>query len=59
MLIWIIVAVIPLALLGSLLGSSGGARRERDEAEESWWASGVEHRARPDRVPKPEEALDG
>jgi hypothetical protein len=59
MLIWIIVAVIPLALLGSVLGTSGGGRRQRDEAEESWWASGVEHRARPDRLPKAEEAFDG
>ncbi len=59
MLIWIIVAVIPLALLGSVLGTSGGGRRQRDEAEETWFGPDVGHRARPDRVPKPEEALDG
>jgi len=59
MLIWIIVAVIPLALLGIVLGTSGGRRRQLDGAEETWWASDAEHRARPDRVPKPEEALDG
>jgi len=59
MLDWIIVGVIPLALLGSVLGTSGGGRRRRDGAEEKWWASDVEHTARPDRVPKPEEALDG
>ncbi len=58
MLIWIIVAVIPLALLGSVLGTFGGGRRQR-EAETTWWASDVEHRARPERVPKPEEAFDG
>jgi hypothetical protein len=58
MLIWIIVAVIPIALLGSVLGTSGGGRRQRDEAVGTWWASDVEHRARPERAPKPEEALD-
>ncbi len=59
MLIWIIVAVIPLALLGSVLGSFRGGRRPLDGPEETWLASDVEHRARPDRVPKPQEALDG
>ncbi len=57
MLIWIIVAVIPLALLGSVLGTSGSGRRQREA--EATWASDVEQRARLDRVPKPEEALDG
>ena len=47
MLIWIIVAVIPLALLGSVLGTSGGGRRQRDEAVETWWASDVEHTSSP------------
>jgi hypothetical protein len=59
MLVWIIVAVIPLAFLGGVLGTSGGGRRQREEAEETWWASDFEHRAHPDRVPRPEEALDG
>jgi hypothetical protein len=59
MLIWIIVAVIPIGLLGGVLGTSRGGPRRRDGAEETRFASDVEHRARPDRIPKPEEALDG
>lgn len=60
MLIWIVLAVIPIALLGSILGTSrGGPPRRRDGTEETWWASEAEHRARPDRLPKPTEALDG
>jgi len=36
----------------------GGPRR-RDGAQEASWALEVEHRARPDLIVKPEEALDG
>ena len=59
MLIWIIVAVIPIALLGSVLGTSRGGSRKRDGPEETWWAPEVDLRAHPDRIPRPEEALDG
>jgi hypothetical protein len=59
-LVWIIVAVIPIALLGSVLGTSRGRpSRRRDGTEETWWAPEGEHRARSDRIAKPEEALDG
>jgi hypothetical protein len=60
MLVWIIVAVIPIALLGSVLGTSRNGPRRRSRAEETtWWASEVEDRARADRAPTPKEALDG
>jgi hypothetical protein len=59
MLVWIIVAVIPIALLGSVLGTSRGGARGRDGARENWWAPEVGHGSGPDRVTKPGEALDG
>jgi hypothetical protein len=59
MLILILVSVIPIALLGSLLGASSAGRRSGDGAQDAWWAPEVEHRARPDHVREPEEALGG
>ncbi|MGD0808436.1 MAG: hypothetical protein ABSA91_01805 [Acidimicrobiales bacterium] len=60
MLIWIIVAVIPIALLGSVLGTSrSGPARKRDRGDETWWAAEVENKTRPECVPTPQEALDG
>jgi len=60
MLVWIIVAVIPVALLGSVVGTSRNGPRRRSRPEETnFWASEVEHGAHPDHVPRPEEALDG
>jgi len=59
MLVWIVVAVIPIALLGSVLGTSRGGPRERGATAESWWAPEVGPGTSPDRITKPEEALDG
>jgi hypothetical protein len=60
MLIWIILAVIPIALLGSVVSTSRSGPRRLDRVEKTtWWASEVEPKARPDRMPTPEEALDG
>jgi len=60
MLVWIIVAVVPIALLGSVLGTSrNNPRRQGRPEEATWWASEVGLKARPDRVPPSEDALDG
>jgi hypothetical protein len=60
MLVWIIVAVIPIALLGSVLGTSRNDPRRRGRAEGgTWWTSEVGQKARPERVPASEDALDG
>jgi hypothetical protein len=60
MLIWVLVAVIPIALLGSVLGTSRSGRRRHDVAEETtWWASESERSASPERPSRREEAVDG
>ena len=59
MLIWVIVAVIPIALLGStLLASKGGASR-RNLTSDFSSENEVDYKARNDLVPKLEEALRG
>ena len=59
MLIWVIVAVIPIALLGSaLLATKGGASR-RKLTSDVWSENEVDYQARHDLVPKLEEALRG
>jgi hypothetical protein len=60
MLAWIIVAVIPIALLGSVLGTSRSGHRRRDVAEgTTWWASEAERNASPESPLRQEDALDG
>jgi hypothetical protein len=59
MLIWIIVAVVRVAFLGSAISTYGNGPSRRSRAEgTTWWASKVEGGPRHDRVPTPEEALD-
>ncbi len=60
MLIWVLVAVIPIALLGSVLGTSRSGRHRYDVTDETtWWASEGEHNPGPERPPRQEEAVDG
>ena len=59
MLIWIIVAVISVALLGSVLLASKGGARWRDRTGEMWSETEVKYKARHDLIPKLEETLKG
>jgi hypothetical protein len=60
MLMWVLVAVVPIALLGSVLGTSRSGRRRYDVAEETtWWATEGERNASPERPSRQEKAVDG
>jgi hypothetical protein len=59
MFIWTIVALIPLALLGSaLLASKAGARRD-NRNRQVWSATEVDYKARNEPIPTLEEVLKG
>jgi hypothetical protein len=59
MLIWVIVAVIPIALLGSALVASKRGASRRNFTSDVWSENEVDYKARNDLVPKLEEALRG
>ena len=59
MLIWVIVAVIPIALLGSFLLASNGRARRRNRATEVWSQTEIDYKTRHDLIPKLEETLRG
>jgi hypothetical protein len=55
MLVWILVSVIPIALLGSVLGTSvGGSRRSAGAQEAQSSSSAVKDRDCPYVIPKPD-----
>jgi hypothetical protein len=59
MLIWIIVAVIPIALLGSALFAPKSEASRRYPTSEVWSETEVEYKARPALIPKPGATLKG
>jgi hypothetical protein len=57
MLIWTIVAIIPIALLGSALLASKGAARRRERTPDAWPGTEVEYKTRHDLIPDLKETL--
>jgi len=59
MLVWVIVAVIPIALLGSFFLASNGRASRRKRTADVWSETEVDYKARHDLIPTLEETLRG